>query len=241
MGTSTLFSSCDVYCGEEFYYLWRKREGGSQQSGPLNGFQIGLDRLKRYGWYIGGDYLYAHGPIEGKTSRGTPLYSWLTDQVVEGRFGYTLQKALPHNPFFTPFVGYGYFQEVNAFAPPSRLPCTFTDTFDFFALGFLSGLDITPQLSLEINGKMRFMQHARSEITDDPLFDTVSLIIEDEILYRIEAVVTYAPCIRRVRMGAQIAPFYEFRHFGGHEGYPFDFVDTKFYLVGMRIGLVGRF
>lgn len=241
--TTTIRANCHfyVYAGEESFYFWRLRDGGTKQEGRIDGIRVGIDRLKPYGWYIGADFLYAHGSIRGKTGRGSPLSSELTDEIYEIRFGYTLQNNTCRRPFITPFVGWGHFKEVNNFHPPSSLPCKFTDTFNFVAAGFLSGVNFTPLLSMGINFKVKFMQDAKSEVTEDPLYDDVTLEIENETLYRLEVPVTFTPCDAFLGLGGQITPFYEFRHFGGREGYPFNFKDTKFHLAGIRLSLVYRF
>ncbi|MCH9628087.1 MAG: hypothetical protein S4CHLAM2_17390 [Chlamydiales bacterium] len=247
--TLTLALSCvvqascplQIYVGEESYYFWRARDGGTKQEGRIDGVRVGFDRLKRYGWYLGADYLYAAGPLTGKTGRGSSLNSELTDEIFEARFGYTLQKDTCDRPFITPFIGWGCFKETNRFYPPSNLTCKFTDTFNFIAVGFLSGVNLTPLLSMGINFKVRFMQDAQSKVTEDPLFDDVTLQIEDETAYRLEIPFTYTPCHAFLGLGGQVAPFYEFRHFGGREGYPFNFRDTKFHLLGMRLSLVYRY
>lgn len=230
-----------AYAGEESYYLWRLRNGGTKQEGRIDGVRVGIDRLKPYGLYIGADYLYACGSLRGKTALGNPLSSELTDQIFEVRIGYTLQENISRRTFITPFLGWGYFEEINGFHPPSLLPCKFTDSFNFVAVGFLSGVNFTPLLSMGINFKVRFMQDAKSEVTEDPLFDDVTLAMENETCYRLEVPITFTPCDSFLGLGGQIAPFYEFRHFGGREGYPFNFKDTKFHLLGLRLSLVYRF
>ncbi len=230
-----------ISVGEESYFFWRMREGGTGQDGRLDGVRIKAERIKSYGWYLGADYLLAQGNISGKTGRGNPLASNLKDQVLELRFGYTLQQVSRRKTFFTPFVGWGYFKEVNDFHIPSSLPCKFTDTFNFIAVGFLSGVNFTPLLSMGVNFKMRFMQDAQSKVTEDPLFDDVTLTIEDETFYRLEIPITLSPCCPSLVSSGEITPFYEFRHFGGREGFPFNFRDTKFHLLGMRLSLIYRY
>lgn len=241
--TCVAHASCtyQLYAGEESYYFWRQRDGGTKQSGRIDGVRVGIDRIKRYAWYLGADYLYATGHLSGKTGKGSPQTSQLTDQIFEARLGYTLQKKTCGNPFFTPFVGWGSFKEINDFKPPSPLPCKFTDTFNYYVAGFLSGKDIAPQLNMGINFKVKFMQDAKSKVSEDPVYDDVTLMIESETFYRLEVPFTYTPCGAFLGMGGQIAPFYEFRHFGGREGFPFNFRDTKFHLLGMRLSLIYSF
>lgn len=231
----------DVYVGEESYFIWRMRDGGTKQDGRLDGVRVGFDRLRGNRWYLGADYLYATGKMSGQTGRGSPQKSTLTDEIVEVRFGYTLAQCIEGHPYFTPFIGWGYFKETNDFAPPSPLPITFTDTFNFAAVGFLSGVNLTPLLSMGFNFKVRFMQNGTSKVTEDPLFDDVTLSMEDEIQCRLEVPFTCAPRDACLGLKGEVVPFYAYRHFGGREGYPFNFRDTKFHLIGLRLSLLYRY
>jgi hypothetical protein len=227
--------------GPEIYRFIREREGGTHQEGQINGVRVAIDRMKCNGIYLGVDYLYAKGPLKGATATGRPLRSELTDQIVEGRLGLTLQQKYGRCPFITPYVGWGYFHEINDFFRPSPLPCKFTDTFNYIAAGFLSGVNFTPLLSMGINFKLRFMQEATSEVSDDPLFDDVTLSMKEEIHVRVEVPFAYTPCSSLFGTGFLLSPFFEFRHFGGREGFPFNFKDTKFYLYGARFALTYHF
>jgi|ERR1700733_3582251 len=230
-----------ITAGSETYHFHRAREGGTHQSGRIDGLRVGIDRIKRYGWYIGADYLYAKGQLKGETATGRLVRSELTDQIYEVRLGFTLQQKNCKHPFITPFVGWGNFKEINDFFLPSPLPCKFTDTFDYYTVGFLSGVNFTPLLTMGINFKLRFMQDAKSEVSNDPLFDKVTLLIKDEMHIRVDLPLIYMPCGSLLGIGFQLAPFYEYRHFGGREGFPFNFRDTKFYLYGTKFALVYRF
>ena len=227
--------------GPETYHLRREREGGTNQDGWITGVRLGFDRIKRYKMYLGCDYLYATGPLQGSTATGRALSSYITDETLEGRVGYTFRQKDTREAFISPFVGYGYFREVNAFYSPSPIPCKFTDTFHFAALGFLSGVNFTPLLSMGINFKLRFMQGGESKVSDDPIYDTVFLKMHDEIQVRLDVPFMLSPYKTRHSFGLLFSPFYEFRHFGGREGFPFNYKDTKFYLYGAHFALTYRF
>jgi hypothetical protein len=237
------FANCPylIAAGPETYFLIRNREGGTHQDGRIDGVRIGIDRIKCYSWYLGADYLYATGWLKGDTATGRPLRSELTDQIFEARLGFTLQQKNCGCPFIVPFGGWGYFKEVNDFYRPSPLPCKFTDTFNYVVAGFLSGINFTPLLSMGINFKLRFMQDAKSDVSDDPLFDGVTLMMKDEMHVRLDIPFAYSPCNSWLGIGFLLSPFYEYRHFGGREGFPFNFKDTKFYLYGARFALTYRF
>jgi hypothetical protein len=230
-----------VSAGPEVYYFIRDREGGTHQEGRIDGVRISFDRIKGCSWYFGADYLFASGRLKGETATGRSLRSELTDQIVEARLGFTLQQKAPGRPFITPFGGWGYFKEINDFYPPSPIPCTFTDTFNYLTAGFLSGINFTPLLSMGINFKLRFMQEAKSEVSDDPLFDDVTLHMKEEMHVRLDIPFAYSPNNPLRGIGFLLSPFYEYRHFGGREGFPFNFRDTKFYLYGARFALIYRF
>ncbi len=234
------FAKCasTVYVGPEVFHIKRWREGGTEQNGRMDGVRLGYDRIKRYGWYLGLDGLYATGDLKGKNPRGRKLRSDLTDIIFEIRGGYTLQKKAPRCPFYTPFVGWGKFHETNDFHSPSPVPYTFTDTFNYIALGFLSGFNFTPLLSMGINFKVKFMNNGSSKITDDPVLDDRTLTMGDALQMRLDVPFTY--CLQNC-LKAAVIPFYEYRHFGGKEGYPFNYIDTKFRLLGARAQLSYNF
>lgn len=237
------YAQCSYFvsAGPETYYFHRLRDGGTHQEGRIDGISVGIDRLKRYGIYIGGEYLYATGRLKGRTGRGSPLTSELTDEIYEIRLGFTLQQNKHGCPFFTPFGGWGFFREINDFKPPSPLPCKFTDTFNYIVAGFLSGVNLTPLLSMGVNFKLKFMQDGKSKVTDDPLFDDVTLMMKEEIQARVDVPFVFFPCHSWLGLGFQFSPFYEYRHFGGREGFPFNFRDTKFQLYGAKFTLMYRF
>ena len=227
--------------GPEAYHLRRAREGGTTQDGWITGVRVGFDRIKRYKLYLGGDYLYSSGSLRGATATGRTLTSILTDEILEGRVGYTFQQKNNRGPFITPFVGYGHFYEENEFYSPSPIPCKFTDTFHYAALGFLSGVNFTPLLSMGINFKLRFMQGGQSKVSEDPIYDTVFLKMQEEIQVRLDVPFMLSPYTTRYGFGLLVSPFYEYRHFGGREGFPFNYKDTKFYLYGAHFALTYRF
>lgn len=221
--------------GPEICYFQRDKEGGTWQSGRLDGIRLRLERMAPFRFYIGFDSFFGEGELKGKSASGRPLVSNLGDCIFEGRLGYTIPNR---RSYIIPYVGYGYFQEKNTFRPPSRLPCTYNDTFNYTLIGFLTSLNFTPLLSMGINFETKFMINGTSKVTDDPIFDDVTLKMNNELQARVEIPVIYnlGQCF-----DAQVVPFYEFRHFGGREDFPFDFIDTKFHLIGLRFAIGGRF
>ena len=175
-----------LIAGPEVYHLCRIRDGGTHQDGLMSGFKVDVERIKAYSLYLGGEYLYATGTLAGATGSHLPMQSQMTDQIAEARIGFTFAKAAFSTAFITPFVGWGYFQEINAFCAPSPIPCTFTDSFSYTALGFLSGRQINPYFALGVNFKMRLMNKASSQI-DDPFVDNeLTLQMKEELHTRVD-------------------------------------------------------
>lgn len=226
--------------GGEFYHIRRYRPHGTVQKGAMNGFRLGFERLKGCGWYWAADWLHATGRIHGHNRRGSTLNSTLTDSLIEARFGYTFQAPLPGGAYFTPQIGFGYFHETNKFHLPSPIPFKTKDTFEYVTFGFISGLRVTPNFYANLKFLIRTTFNGKSKITEDPDFEDTTLIMNNKQQYRVEIPLYYKlerPCLD---LYAGIAPFYEHRHFGGREGFPFDFMDTKFDLYGIRASIEFR-
>jgi hypothetical protein len=230
-----------LWVGPELYYIERFREGGANQKGLMVGLRTGYDHIKRYRLYWGGDFLYAEGRLTGRNSSKRSLKSTLTDYNYEARFGYTLQCGYWRMPYFTPYIGGGYFQETNKFHHPSPLTIQYRDSFKYATVGFFSGLELNPKLTFGINAKVKMMVDGKSKISDDPEKDDTTILMQDELQYRVEAPLHFYNCWKSQRFQTSFIPFYEFRHFGGRENYPFDFIDTEFHLWGLQIEVAYRF
>lgn len=236
-----LFLALPCYClttyfGPEVYYMKRYRAKGYEQTGRMDGLKAGFDRIKRYGWYIGGEYLYATGTLRGisaplKSGLRKPIKLDVIDQTYEGRVGYTLQKTVC-SPFFTPFIGYGHFEEISRFIPPTTSLLTYRDTFDYVSGGFLSGYKWCDLLSMGLNFKAEFMINTETHVAHVPRRGEVEMTMNPAIQMRVEIPMRLFP---ECCLSADIVPFYEFRHFGGRDGYPYNYCDTKFNLIGMRL------
>ncbi len=225
----------------DLYRMRRWREGGTYQSGMMTGAHLCFERFQGNSWYAAIEAFFANGDLEGRSASGRLLKSEIHDRIYESRLGFTFQTPIDGCPYFTLFGGYGYFYEKNAFKSPSPIPFTFTDTFNYIVAGFLSGVNFTPLLSMGVNFKVRFMIDGRSQVSNDPLFDEISLMMNNESHYRLEIPFTTVLSNCCGRFFASFAPFYEFRHFGGREGFPFDFIDTKFSLIGAQLALSFQF
>lgn len=235
-------ASCCCYphlfsLGAEIYHFERERKGGTEQSGRMDGIRLEYGRIKRDSFYLGGEFLYSEGIIVGHNARHQSLRSRIHDWIIEGRVGYTFMIPIRGCPFIVPYGGYGYFEEQNKLLYPSPLVYKTTDTFRYIAAGFLSGVNFTPQFNLGINIKARFMLDGSSKISEDPDFENTKLSMNNESQYRVEIPLSYVFANCGFCLNLILTPFYEFRHFGGKEGYPFNFIDTKFNLLGMRFAI----
>lgn len=212
------------------------RDGGTQQNGQFNGIRLTYDRIKPL--YLGADYLNGVANLKGHSGAQRRIVSELTDQVYEGRIGYTFFEE---DHFFSLFTGYGYFHEENDFRSPTPIPFKFTNTFNYIPVGFLSGVNFSTLLSMGVNFKMMFMQEAKTKVTEDPARENVIIQMNEEINVRVEVPLILS--LPKARLGLRFGciPFFEYRHYGGREGFPFNYVDTKYTQVGARLALLTRF
>lgn len=224
--------------GPEGYWVERTKEGGTRQSGMLWGGRITYERIKRYGWYLGADVLYATGTLDGHSNSKSKIRSTLTDTNVEGRFGYTLQQKSNCGPYLIPFVGIGYFRETNNFRHPTPIPAHFRNTFTYIPFGFLSHLYVNSEFGIGLNFKVRYLLHHKIHVSHDPEFDTLTLHYQEHLQYRVELPLTYDTCFYNRLWQIKLTPFYEYRNYGRLANYPFDFLNTKFRLYGAYLQLV---
>ena len=227
--------------GPEVFYIRRMRDGGTKQVARMDGICVDYDRLKRYSWYFGGTFSYAEGRLKGHSGSQTEILSTLTDKIWEGRFGYNFQRRGEKGYFVAPYGGYGYFDEINDFHPPTPTPLKFKNTFNFVSAGFLSGVNLSSVFTMWINFKMKFMLNGTTKVTDDPVMGDSTLLMNNEVLARIEVPLIFSPAFVRMDLEFVVDPFYEFRHFGGRPGFPFDYIDTKYNLYGANFALRKRY
>lgn len=230
-----------ISIGPEIYRTNRDRAGGTKQKGNFIGFKATYDRVKRYHFYIGARLFYGAGVLNGHSGDKDRIRSKLTERLIEANIGYTFQsKCFPHASF-TPFVGYGYFKEVNHFSPPSILQIKFTTQFRYFSFGFLSSIYVHPCFTIGINGRFKWPWQTRCKVTDDPDFNTIHQLVEDEMHYRIELPLTYFGKYLCDHFEMALIPFFEHRLYGARQNYPFDFFKTTFTLYGCNLQLIYRF
>lgn len=227
--------------GPEIYHVKRVREGGTSQHGCLYGVHGSFERLGRFKWYIGFEGLYGKGTINGHSGMGLKLKSALTDRFIEGRFGYTFQAKCHYTPSFTPFIGYGYSDETNQYKSPSPLIVKFIHESSYVSFGFLSEITLGDKFSAGFNLKMRSLVDPICKVKKDQVFGSLKMHIHEKMQYRFELPLKLAIFHECHVFEVGIISFYEIRHYGGRENYPFDFLDTKLRLFGASFQLSYRF
>lgn len=232
------------YIGPEIYFAHRDKAGRdkrTKQNGWMFGGRAGYDRIKRCRIYWGVDGLYANGTLKSHKSHGTKVKIDFTDENIEGRLGYTFQKKTGWMPTFVPYVGYGYYRETSKFKRPSPILFKQRVTFDYVAAGFLSQLYVHPLWIAGVNFKARFLFNSECKISDDPDYEDFTQNIEHKVQYRVELPVTYRLKCWCDRLAVSLVPFYEYRHYGEHINFPFDFKDVRFNFYGFDLRLMYMF
>lgn len=227
--------------GPEIYRVKRDRAGGAKQRGNSAGVRAIYNNIKRYHIYLGAQLFYGTGILRGHAGNEDKIRSRYTEKQIEGNLGYTFQaKCFPHVSF-TPFAGYGYFRDVNNFSPPSPLPVKFTTQFRYISFGFLSSVYALPCMTIGINARFKWPWQTRCKVTDDPDFNTIRQIVNDQLHYRIELPIIYFGCFLRDHFEFSVIPFFEKRIYGARENFPFDFFKTTFTLYGANLQVIYRF
>lgn len=229
-----------LYIGPEYYYMERAKEGGTKQEGNMIGVRVGYDRLKRYGWYWGADALYTVGKLSGHGGEGHKIRSEVTDMSIEGRLGYTFQQKCGFQLAFTPYVGVGGFEQRNNFIHPSPLHVHFKTHYPCASAGFLSWAQLCGNFEGGLNFKVRLPFDPKCKVSNDDDHDPVSQVIKERLQYRVEVPVTYATCFCGNNVAMSLSPFYEYRCYGGHPNFPFDFIKTEYKLWGATLEFMYR-
>lgn len=139
----------------------------------------------------------------------------------------------------TPFAGIGYFIEKNNFLDPSPIPANFKTRFVYFVTGFLTQIHFCNQFEIDLNFKTKFPFAPKCKVTNDPENEAVDQRIGDRFQYQVDLPLTYhAFC--KGRLGISLIPFYEYRNYGSHPNFPFNFIKTHFNIWGIAFGLQYR-
>lgn len=241
MEDEPMFHGNVLAIGPEWYWVNRTKKGGTKQNGSCLGVRANYDYIKRYNIYVGAQAFYGSGVLHGHTGSDLKLHSRLTLGQVEGSLGYTFQTKCWRKPWITPIVGYGYFWEKNSFSAPSPLEVKYTTNYAYVPFGFLSGIMLTPCLSIGLNVRARYPIDLKCRISDDPDYEDITQIIEDKCGYRIELPFVYKTVFFCRSLLVGLLPFYDLRHYGGRENYPFDFIETKLKSYGANVQVMYQF
>lgn len=236
--STSLSAFIELQVGPEIFFYHRERASGTFQQGRMDAVRLRVERFCPSGIYLGADYFRARGEVNGKNSRKQSIFSYIHDETYEGRIGFCFYPSCTRGLWFVPFIGIGHFIEVNDAFPPTSLCICTTDKFYYLLAGFHSWFYSSPCFSLGLRFETMWMQAATSKISEDPLFEDVTLSIQNVPYVRLELPFRYTPSKRVSYFSWQFAPFYEYRHFGAREGYPFDYIDTKFHLVGGNFSIL---
>lgn len=230
----SLSAYCTIWGGPEVYHLKRNRDSGVYQSGTLAGGRFGIERYKRWGFYLGGDVLFADGNLHGKHPVNGSSPSYLQELQYEGRIGYQLSCG---GFSVIPVVGMGYFHSINDFCPIIKtyqgsdkkkiIDLIFRTRFGFTLVGILSEFRWSCW-SIGANVKVRFPFDSRNQIIVPNFQDTQ--FMGEEPHYVIDVPISFqSGCF-----GLSVVPFYRFRHYGAWEGRR-NFFGTKFRIWGARV------
>lgn len=237
MNPFILLASIELQIGPEIFFYHRGRASGTFQQGRMDGIRVRAERFCPCGLYVGADYFRAYGEIYGENSRKLTIFSKIHDEIYEGRVGFCFQPLHP-GIWFVPFVGMGHFAEINDAFPPTPLCLCTIDQFSYFLAGFHSWIYSAHCFSIGFRFESMWMQNAKSKITEDPWYEDVTLSIQNVPYVRLELPLRYQPAKCHSYFTWQLTPFYEYRHFGEKEGYPFDYIDTKFHLIGGNVSII---
>lgn len=245
------FNTCQIfplppnqfYIGPEINYVNRDKAskyGRAEQHDFIYGGSLGYDRIKRCCIYWGANAAFAVGDLNGhKMEKHIKLR--FKEENIEGRLGYTFQMKQRWLPTLVPFIGYGYMRETNKFKRPSPLLIKQTVTFDYVTFGFLTQFYPYPLWVLGLNFKARILFNSKCKISDDPDYDNISQNIKHKVQYRVELPIIYRLSCWCDKLSVALVPFYEYRHYGEHPNFPFDFKDVKLNFYGFNMRLMYLF
>ncbi len=226
-----------ISLGPESYYIKRKKDGGSWQDGWINGARISYERWKKCGFYWALDGYWAAGSIEGKTKSKKKLKSYLTDYQIEGRIGYSYAFPKSTRVRWIPYAAYGKFCSKNDFKKPSPIPYKITNEFEYYAAGIKTLVQITSCIYGGIHFKYKYPEEPKCKITDDPDYDSLSLTMGRKAQYEIELPFLFLKNWHGKSLALNLTPFYRKRKYGFQENFPFDCIETRFDIWGIRCQL----
>ena len=225
--------------GPEIICLTRTKKGGTVQDAVAGGVTAKYNRFKRYSWYWGGEGAWSYGKLHGKTGADETIRSNFYDTWVEGRLGYTFQQKDERQASFTPFIGAGYVWENNNFVAPSPLELHFKTHFPYLCTGFLLWFHLFENWEVGLNMKIRYPWEPRTDVSHDPENTSLTQNVWACTHTRVELPITYRLTCEGI-FALSFIPFYEYRRYGTHPNFPFNFYKTEFNLWGAAFEFLYR-
>ncbi|MCB1119596.1 MAG: autotransporter outer membrane beta-barrel domain-containing protein [Chlamydiia bacterium] len=222
-------SAIVVTGGPTVYWLKRHRQGGAVQDGVMLGGRLAVERDIANGWFWGLDGAVAYGRLHGETGDDQRLKSRFLETKFEGNFGYAISDLFVSRWRLTPFAGYTYYHNNNRFISPSPLQVRFEDDVHMAHLGLTIDRLCFDPFEFGLRFRFKWMLEGESHVKDDPVHSEVTLKMDEKYQFALELPIAIPAC------HLVIVPFYTYRHFGGRENFPFDFLDTKYHSVGAHI------
>lgn len=230
-----------VYTGPEVYHVTRIRGKGVEQRGLLVGEHSGFEHIVPHTVYLGLDGYYATGTLRGHNSINLDMDSTLREAEVEGRAGFTVHTRYCPFLLLAPYLGYGHFYSKNHILPPYPLPVTLHDDFSYLSAGFKTRIILSQGFTIGIDFKIKVPFQTNSKVTGYPDQPDTILHMGEEEQYEAELPIQFDFCWGGWPLGLELVPFYRYRHFGGREDFPFNFVETRFHILGVRATLSANF
>lgn len=234
-GLSFLSAAQTLYVGPEIYHIKRIREGGTRQEGELYGAVFCFERLCRNGLFLDVEARWATGDLKGHTHNHLSIHSRMIELEAQGNLGYTLGLDCLCNLEITPYVGGGAFKGTNKFGNANPIQVKYTDRFYYFSSGILVMAEVLPAIMAGINFQIKWAADGQTKVSDDPDFEPFEMHFDTNPGYYVELPISYQLCGGCSTFSASILPFFEYRHYGKRENFPFDFLDTKYYLYGAKL------
>ena len=236
-GSCVLFKGSQLALGPEAYYIDRRKEGGTRQDGVLFGIRGKVDRILPCAFYLGAEGAFATGISKGHTGGGASIRSRMSDYQYEGRIGYTFPWTFGVCGTITPYFVYGQYVGMNDFLDPSPITLRYRNSYRYGGGGMITKFEIGSCLTAGFQWSITTSLNPHSTITEDPIEDDQTLIMEEKVQYAFEVPVQYKRCMCGGIFEVGITPFIRLRHYGGRENFPTDFFTTKFYIYGSRLDL----
>lgn len=211
----------------------RTKSGGTSQKGALFGYGGEYERLKNSGFYLYAKAYTDKGTLEGSTDSKIKLKSRFDSEEYYGRVGWSFcfQKFI-----FAPFLGGGVSYSTNRFIDPSPLHVSMKINFPYALAGLKAEWRQTECLHFIASIMLKKPYEPKCKIKDDPDFFTAHQMIKEKLQADFELGVRRqgTPWLE-CPLSAEAFFFYQYNHFGKHTNYPFNFVDTKYRYLGLRI------